>query len=62
MNEEVNLMAICRECNTDKGKSVTYYRSNEGRQKILHNIQVFVRHLPLIHNFGSWLKSIMKDS
>ena len=44
-------------CNDDKGASLKYYRSEEGRYKICDNIKEFVRSLPIIDNFGTWLKN-----
>lgn len=55
-NEEYNLMALCTECNEDKSASLNYYRSEEGRYKIFDNIKEFVRTLPIIDDFGKWLK------
>lgn len=56
-NEEYNLMALCTRCNDDKSASLKYYRSEEGRYKICDNIKEFVRTLPIIDDFGKWLKN-----
>jgi len=55
-NEEYNLMAVCKECNINKSKSLEYYKSEEGRRKLILNIKRFVRSLPIINNFTEWLK------
>ena len=54
-NEEYNLMALCRECNANKSAKLDYYRSDEGKLKLMENIKEFVKTLPLIHDFGDWL-------
>lgn len=56
-NEEYNLMALCTICNDDKSASLKYYRSEEGRYKICDNIKEFIRTLPIIDDFGKWLKN-----
>lgn len=56
-NEEYNLMALCNRCNDDKSASLKYYRTEEGRYKICDNIKEFVRTLPIIDDFGKWLKN-----
>jgi len=54
-NKNINLMALCKECNSDKNKSLNYYRSDEGRNKIILNIEIFVRSLTIISDFNNWL-------
>ncbi len=54
-NEEINLMALCKACNENKSKSLEYYRGNEGKYKIINNIRKFIRTLPIMHDFGTWL-------
>jgi len=48
-------MALCKKCNEDKNTSLKYYRSEEGRYKLLENIKRFVRTFPMIHDFKNWL-------
>jgi len=55
-NRSENLMAVCIPCNKDKGKRLDYYRSGEGRKKLIENIRYFTRNLPMISNFGEWLR------
>ncbi len=55
-NRIENLMALCINCNRDKGKRLDYYRSGEGRKKLMENIKYFTRNLPMISNFGEWLR------
>ena len=55
-NQVNNLMALCRPCNENKSNRLEYYKSDEGKQKILLNIREFVNNLLLISNFGEWLK------
>ncbi len=50
-----NLMTLCIKCNKDKGNRLDYYKSIEGRKKILNNIKEFVKELPIISNFKNWL-------
>lgn len=57
-NKDINLMALCEECNDDKGKKLEYYQSEEGRVKILLNIRDFTSNLPWIKNFGKWLGGV----
>ncbi len=57
-NEEYNLMPLCQECNGNKSAKLDYYRSNEGKFKIMENIHKFVKTLPMIHDFGAWLEKI----
>ncbi len=54
-NQITNLMALCRPCNENKGNRLEYYKSEEGKQKLLQNIREFVNNLRLISNFGEWL-------
>lgn len=56
-NEVYNLMCVCRNCNLNKGKKVEYFRNEEGKEKILQNIEKFVEDLPIINDFGKWLKN-----
>lgn len=60
-NEEINLMALCEECNRYKSDSAEYYRSDKGKLKIMENITVIVKKLPMIQNFGEWLKQKGKE-
>jgi len=55
-NRIENLMALCIPCNNDKGKCLDYYRSGEGRKKIVLNIRYFTKNLSMISNFGDWLR------
>lgn len=55
-NHEYNLMPLCSKCNADKGNRLTYYQSDEGKNKLRFNINKIVKNLPIIHNFGDWLK------
>ena len=55
-NRTTNLMVLCRSCNENKNNRLEYYKSDEGKQKILLNIREFVGNLLLISNFGEWLK------
>lgn len=57
-NQITNLMTLCRSCNVDKSNSLDYYKSSEGKQKLLLNIREFTKDLLLIHNFGGWLKKV----
>lgn len=57
-NEKVNLMTLCVECNQDKGKRLEYYKSDEGKIKLRLNIQDFIKSLPLVIDFGTWLSKI----
>jgi len=57
-NEEYNLMALCIECNGNKSARLDYYRSEEGKLKLMENIKEFAKTLPMIHNFGNWLEKI----
>ncbi len=57
-NEIHNLMCLCSDCNEDKGKRLEYYESDEGRYKLLENINDFTSSLELIQNFGEWLKKV----
>ena len=57
-NEEYNLMALCGECNGNKSAKLDYYRSTEGKLKIMDNIKEFVKTLPIIHDFGDWLEKM----
>ena len=41
-NEEYNLMVLCEECNGNKSARLDYYRSKEGKFKLMENIKVFV--------------------
>ena len=54
-NEVYNLMALCKDCNSDKNASLGYYRSEEGRLKLIENIKKFVVTLLIIHDFKDWL-------
>lgn len=55
-NSEYNLMPLCSKCNADKGNRLTYYQSGEGKKKLKNNIGGFAKNVPMIHNFGDWLK------
>lgn len=55
-NRIENLMALCIQCNNDKGNRLDYYRTEEGRKKLMINIRIFTRDLPMISNFGEWLR------
>ncbi|MHA2008201.1 MAG: HNH endonuclease [Promethearchaeota archaeon] len=55
-NQITNLMSLCKSCNADKGNRLEYYKSKEGKLKLLSNIREFVKNLLLIQNFGNWLK------
>lgn len=55
-NEVYNLMVTHGECNKEKGKKIHYYNSEEGRMKLYLNIESFVRELPIIQDFTSWLR------
>lgn len=57
-NEEYNLMAICRECNANKSAKLDYYRSEEGKIKLMENIKAFAKTLLMIHDFGVWLEKM----
>jgi len=57
-NQITNLIALCKPCNSDKNNRLEYYKSDEGRQKLLLNIREFVKDVLLIHNFGDWLKKV----
>lgn len=57
-NEEYNLMALCKNCNQNKNVTIKYYMNNEGKYKLMENIRIFVKSLPLIHDFNNWLKKI----
>ena len=57
-NQDCNLMSLCQECNADKEKRLDYYQGNEGRHKLKSNIQIFIRQLPIIQDFGQLLKNI----
>ncbi len=59
-NFPANLMALCKECNQNKGVRLEYIKSNEGREKILLNIQEFVRNLPITSNFAKWIEEMSK--
>lgn len=54
-NEPINLMSLCTECNSDKGKRLEYYQSDEGQIKLRLNIQEFLKNLLIVTDFGSWL-------
>ncbi|MFX1568133.1 MAG: HNH endonuclease [Promethearchaeota archaeon] len=56
-NQKPNLMALCKDCNADKGNRLEYYKTSEGKNKLYLNIEDFVKNLSLIQNFGEWLKS-----
>ena len=51
-------MGICRECNANKSAKLDYYRSEEGKIKLMENIKVIVKTLPMIHDFGVWLEKM----
>lgn len=55
-NEEYNLMALCIKCNRKKSNRLEYYRSKEGKLNLMENIKIFVKTLPIIHDFGDWLE------
>lgn len=57
-NEEINLMALCEECNRNKSARLDYYRSEEGKLKVMENIREFVKILPGMHDFGDWLEKM----
>jgi len=57
-DEEYNLMVTCSSCNKDKGKSLSYYQSDTGKEKIKQNIRIFTDNLNIINNFSSWLKGV----
>ncbi len=57
-NEEHNLMALCKECNGNKTAKLDYYRSVEGKYKLMENIQIFAKSFPIIHDFGKWLEEM----
>lgn len=57
-----NLMVLCKRCNRDKTNRLEYYQSDEGRKKLLVNIQVFVRSLDLIQDFNTWLMKTSRRS
>lgn len=57
-NEEYNLMALCEECNRNKSARLDYYRSDEGKFKLMENIKIVVKTLPMIHDFGVWLEKM----
>ena len=54
------LMATCKPCNLDKGKRLEYYKG-EGKKKIMINIRDFVKDLPMVQDFGSWLERFGKS-
>ncbi len=57
-NEGYNLMTLCEDCNLDKGRKLDFYRSDNGKEQLRFNITKFVETLPIIQDFGTWLKIV----
>lgn len=55
-NLKPNLMALCKECNSDKGNRLEYYKSDEGRRKLKLNVEDYVKSLLIYMDFSEWIK------
>lgn len=51
-------MTLCEKCNRHKSDSPEYYRSEKSKLKLMENIKLFMNILPMIQNFGDWLKKM----